>query len=151
MQLLFYHDHSLLDRAIQWVTRSPYNHVAIQLGDSLVYESAQDGVVRLEGQRARDYAAQAALALPLSISAEDETEVHQFLELELGNRYPILSLLLAGLATLCPRLALVVSDPHQFICSALATMCCQIAGQALELEARTTTPAQLARALGGAA
>ena len=150
--VLFYHDHGPVSRLIQRVTHSPYNHVAIVLDDTL-YEANSRGVTAVRGPEAWAIARRAAAVARIPLDPDDAAEARAFLEARVAksatNRgllrgYSVLGFIAAGLASLCPRLALVVTRPHEYICSGLVAATLQAAGELPDVEARIITPGDLA-------
>lgn len=89
MQILAYRGRSLISKAIQFQTRSPYSHVAIKLDDYEIYEAWHVGGVRrlryaLDGHDD---------ATPIDIYRVDPSldydthKVRAFLRAQLGKKY----------------------------------------------------------------
>jgi len=142
IRVLWYHDRSFLDRVIQVVSRSPYNHVAIQV-DGVVYESAAHGVVVYALGAASAVAERAAMTADVDLVPDDARRLRKFLDHEIGHAYSVTGLICAGLA-LATGYRLIVARDGEFICSGLVASALAAAGWEFDTDPRLQTPASLA-------
>lgn len=143
--VLWYASESKLSWLIRWVTGSPFSHVAIML-DGRLYEALGSGIVALEGDEARERAAEAIAHKHLTVKRTDVEQADMWLSARVANRYSILGFLAAGIGTLT-RWRIVIALDGTYICSGLAAKALEIAGIFVDGEARLQTPESLARLL----
>lgn len=133
---------SILSRLIQGVTRSPYSHAAIGVGDRL-YEALARGIVVREGRDKTRRVNDAVAMTVLPVAETDYRQVEAFLDQQTGHGYSILGFIAAGLMSLT-GFSLVVAVPGEYICSGLVARAIQLAGYLPGDEARLESPASLA-------
>lgn len=145
--ILWYSNRGVISRVVRRVTRSRYSHVAIAVNGSF-FEANGRGIQRYDGERAKQEIAKACTALELEVDEKDYQQVLRWLNYRVGRNYSIIGFVAAGLSALIPRLAFVVSLPHEYVCSGLVASALQLAGYLEYVEPRLETPASLADRLG---
>lgn len=91
MKLLFYRGKSLISRAIRFQTRSPYSHVAVQVGQNEYYEAWHVGGVR----RLRYAMEGHSEGTPIDVYRVDGSYVRErvleYLRSQVGKKYDFMS------------------------------------------------------------
>lgn len=145
--VLWYSNRGFISRLVRRVTRSPFSHVAIALNGSF-YEAIGTGIRRLDGDEAKAQIEKAAAMKVLPVTEHDYQQTIRWLNERVGRSYSFIGFICAGVAALLPRIAVVVSLPHEYVCSGLVAGALQVAGYLPEVEPRLETPASLAKRLG---
>lgn len=91
MKILAYKGVSLISRLIQWQTRSPYSHIAVELRDGTVIEAWHVGGVQ-HNRSFRDVHTRGTAVDVFRINHEyNEDAVEQFLKAQVGKKYDFMS------------------------------------------------------------
>lgn len=142
--LLWFSGRSLLDRLIQYFSRSPYTHVAL-LVDDVVYEELAHGLVRHTGDEGRAVLAAAAATKDVPVGFAGHAAVLAFCQRLLAEHgaYAYNQLILdAG-----QRAGVAISDDGDgdaYVCSGFAGACLALAGYRFNKDVRALTPGDLA-------
>lgn len=149
MLILFYHDTGLLDRTIQYLTHSLYNHCAVAFDDGVLFEANRFGICTYSGADAAAMIQRAAAVAHLDLDKERNDQTRAWCEHEVGSHYSISGLLCDGVTAMCPRFRMLIAFPHEYTCSGFAAEALTVSGdpRSLKLEPRTETPASLAAIL----
>lgn len=145
--ILFYHNHDIFSRLIQWRTKGPYNHCCVELESGVVIEATFPRVhLDVIGKPANDYTP--------SLDAQKIDGAISWLKSTVGTSYDLLDILANVFQFLLPRTK-NFRTPTAFICSELAGYFLIEAGYHFPPDFRTDersmsllTPNGLARALG---
>lgn len=164
LTILWYGNSSLLSRAIRFVTRSRFSHVAVML-DDVLYEALGSGIVRRNGNDAYRRKMQALARYELHGSLDDKRRARRFLEFHtkrhvspsttlveriiapFTSNYSVLGFLAAGVDRLTGW-RLVIAVDGEYICSGYAARAAELFGASFEHDPRTMDPEELARAFG---
>ena len=140
LTFLFYSGNGLVDRVIQWRTRSVYSHVAALVGADVMYEATTSGWTKRVDQEAQQRAAGAALSIPTMPEQDDLDRAVRWADARVGSEYGYES-------DLALALGLIVSRPGVFVCSTGCAEMASIAGVLEDADPRAETPGSFAAAL----
>jgi uncharacterized protein YycO len=130
IRLVFFKSKGFISKAIQWQTRSPYSHVAIQL-DNVMYESYHVGGVR------KDRKPEAGCEIYELTCAVNEDAVRGFLESKLGMKYDFIMV-----ARFLTRRS--ATENNKWFCSELVMAAIEAAGvKLLNAEPHNVSPRDL--------
>lgn len=148
--LIFYHGTGWEDSFIQWWTKSPFSHVAIDVGEGMMVEALNEGILKnplnLSGGSVWSYSESVQDADP-----KDMDLAVKWLDEVVGMHLPYGWMDFVSNANPFKKLFYVASPQH-YDCSALATGFLSRAGGVdlcgLDSDPHLVTPADLAKCLG---
>lgn len=92
MRVLLFKGKSVVSRLIQWQTRSPYSHVAVELDDGRIIEAWHIGGVSMYKDRAamavyHEVGTEIDVYKPWALTAAQALNVERFLVSQVGKKY----------------------------------------------------------------
>lgn len=83
--ILLYQGKGLISRLIEWQTRGPWSHAAIQIGDTVIESHAKTGVVSRPFSQKTDV--KDVLRLRADVTSSQAEAMTMFLSAQLGKKY----------------------------------------------------------------